>query len=110
MLTNTRNAAIRQINTMVNLIDDISKTMVLNSVSGEENKVSTPLGAEMIVSKKSGDKCMGDDIDGDGFPDLPLRYEFPNTDSDSMNVVQFPLGFCPGRPESNFVLNVRDDT
>ena len=76
-----RNAAIRQITTMVNLIDDISKTMVLNSVSGEENKVSTPLGAEMIVSKKSGDKCMGDDIDGDGVPDLPLRYEFPNADT-----------------------------
>ena len=105
VLTNTRNAAIKQINTMVNLIDDISKTMVLNSVSGEENKVSTPLGAEMIVSKKSGDKCMGDDIDGDGVPDLPLRYEFPNADTDSMNVVQFPLGFCPGRPDTNFVLN-----
>ena len=40
VLTNTRNAAIRQINTMVDLIDDISKTMVANSVSGEENKVS----------------------------------------------------------------------
>lgn len=106
VLTNTRNAAIRQINTMVNLIDDISTTMVVNSVSGEENKVSTPLGAEMIVSKKSGDKCTGDDIDGDGVPDLPLRYEFPNANTDSMNVVQFPLGFCPGRPETNFMVTV----
>ena len=58
----------------------------------------------MIVSKKSGDKCRGNDIDGDGVPDLPLRYEFPNPEQDSMNVVQFPLGFCPGSPETNFVV------
>ena len=31
------------------------------------------------------------DINGDGIPDIPLRYEF----ADSKSVVQFPLGFCP---------------
>jgi hypothetical protein len=47
----------------------------------------------------SGVKCGGQDTNDDGIPDLPLRYEFGTSDT----VVQFPLGFCPGSPETNFV-------
>lgn len=32
-------------------------------------------------------------------PDMKLRFEF----EDSNTVVQFPLGFCPGAPETNFI-------
>lgn len=37
-------------------------------------------------------KTIGKDVTGDRYPDIPLRYEF----QDSEGVVQFPLGFCPG--------------
>ena len=45
----------------------------------------------MTMSKLSGSTTVGKDINGDGIPDIPLRYEFAN----SKSVVQFPLGFCP---------------
>ncbi len=41
----------------------------------------------------------GTDLDGDGYPDAPLRYEFTN----SKSIVQFPLNFCPGMPEYKFI-------
>ena len=37
-------------------------------------------------------KTIGEDTDGDLYPDIPLTFRF----EDSVGVVQFPLGFCPG--------------
>ena len=34
----------------------------------------------------------GTDTNNDNWPDIPLRFEF----EDSNSVIQFPLGFCPG--------------
>ena len=39
----------------------------------------------------SGSNIIGQDIDGDGRPDIPLVYTFEDNSE-----VQFPLNFCPG--------------
>ena len=44
---------------------------------------------------------IGKDTDGDGIPDVPLRFEM----EDSKSVIQFPLGFCPGAEKDNFVFS-----
>jgi hypothetical protein len=51
VLTTARNQAVKQVRKMVSLIEDIAMTMVKNSVQGEESRISTPIGAEMVVSK-----------------------------------------------------------
>lgn len=104
VLRTTRNNAVGQVKKMVDLVEDIAKTMVVNSVQGEETRIHTPMGAEMIVSKMSGEKCRGTDLDADGYPDAPLRFDF----TDSEGVVQFPLNFCPGFPENNFITPVNE--
>ena len=38
-------------------------------------------------------------MDNDGIPDQPYRVEF----DDSRNVIEFPLGFCPGAAAESFV-------
>jgi hypothetical protein len=45
----------------------------------------------MKLSKVSGSHTVGQDINGDGVPDIPLTYTF-----DATSEVQFPLNFCPG--------------
>ena len=42
---------------------------------------------------------IGKDTDGDGIPDVPLRFEMDS----SRSVIQFPLGFCPGAIKEDFV-------
>ena len=42
---------------------------------------------------------IGKDTDGDGIPDVPLRFEMDG----SRSVIQFPLGFCPGAIKEDFV-------
>ena len=44
---------------------------------------------------------IGKDTDGDGIPDVPLRFEM----DDSKSVIQFPLGFCPGAAKDDFVFS-----
>ena len=49
-------------------------------------------------------KTIGKDVNADGRPDIPLRFDV----EDSSSAVQFPLGFCPGdksdknSPQINF--------
>ena len=49
-------------------------------------------------------KTIGKDVNADGRPDIPLRFDV----EDSTSAVQFPLGFCPGdksdksSPQINF--------
>ena len=43
------------------------------------------------IFRVSGSTISGKDVDGDGIPDIPLRYEMDDSDA----VVQFPVGFCP---------------
>ena len=47
--------------------------------------------SKTVVCRVSGSTINGKDIDGDGVPDIPLRYEMEESDV----VVQFPIGFCP---------------
>ncbi len=56
VLTTTRNNAVVQVKKMVALVEEIAKTMVQNSVQGETSRITTPMGAEMIVQKMSGEK------------------------------------------------------
>jgi hypothetical protein len=51
VLSTTRTEAVKQVRQMVNLIEDISKTMVKNSVQGEETRITTSNGVEMVISK-----------------------------------------------------------
>ena len=44
---------------------------------------------------------IGKDTNNDGIPDQPLRFEM----EDSKSVIQFPLGFCPGATNENFVFS-----
>ena len=37
-------------------------------------------------------KTIGKDVNSDGRPDIPLRFDV----EDSKSAIQFPLGFCPG--------------
>ncbi len=84
---------------MVDLVDDIARTTIMNSVEGEEMRTDTPAGVQMIMAKVGGHTTVGRDVDGDGVPDMKLRYEFDNSDT----VVQFPLGFCPASAAKGFV-------
>eukprot|EP00095_Tigriopus_kingsejongensis_P012226 maker-scaffold528_size145933-snap-gene-0.28 protein:Tk12226 transcript:maker-scaffold528_size145933-snap-gene-0.28-mRNA-1 annotation:"cobinamide adenolsyltransferase" len=77
---------------MIDLLDQAGKTVVMNSVQGEELKTNSPNGIKMIMAKIPWSKTIGRDTDGDGWPDVPLRFEFDDSDS----VIQFPLGYCPG--------------
>ena len=97
----TRIRAIEQVKKMTSLVDEVAETTIKNSVVGEELRTKSPLGMQMIMSKLSGKSTVGRDLDGDGIPDVPLRYEFDS----SQSVVQFPLGFCPSAPESGHVVN-----
>lgn len=47
----TRSAAVEQVKDMVSLVDDIALTVITNSVEGEEMRISTPLGMQMIMGK-----------------------------------------------------------
>ena len=47
--------------------------------------------SKTVVCRVSGSTINGKDLDGDGVPDIPLRYEMEESDV----VVQFPIGFCP---------------
>jgi hypothetical protein len=87
----TRIRALEQVKKMIQLVDDIAETAIMSSVLGEELRTKSPLGVQMIMSKISGKNCLGRDMDGDGIPDRPLRFEFDN----SKSVVEFPIGFCP---------------
>lgn len=98
----TKINAVQQVQQMVDLIDDIAETTIVNSVEGEEMRTSAPLGVNMIMSKLGGQSTVGRDIDGDGIPDRKLRFEFDNSDT----VVQFPLGFCPSAPERGMIKKV----
>ncbi len=90
----TRIRAVEQVKKMTSLVDEIAETTIKNSVLGEEIRTKSPLGVQMLMTKLSGSQTVGRDTDGDGIPDVPLRYEF----DDSKSVVQFPLGFCPSVP------------
>ena len=97
----TRIRAVEQVKKMTSLVDEVAETTIKNSVVGEELRTKSPLGMQMIMSKLSGKSTVGRDINGDGIPDIPLRYEFDA----SKSVVQFPLGFCPSAPESGHIVN-----
>ena len=45
----------------------------------------------LMLFRVAGSKTVGQDIDGDGRPDIPLIYTFDDTSE-----VEFPLNFCPG--------------
>ena len=92
----TRIKAVEQVKKMTSLVDEIAETTIKNSVLGEELRTRSPLGVQMTMTKLSGSQTVGKDINGDGIPDIPLRYTFDNSDS----VIQFPLGFCPSAPGS----------
>lgn len=47
----TRISAVSQVKQMVDLVDDIAETAIINSVEGEEIRTKTPLGMEMIMTK-----------------------------------------------------------
>lgn len=96
----TRMQAVEQVKKMVSLVDDIAETAIANSVEGEELRTKTPMGVQMIMSKLSGQRTVGRDTNGDGIPDRKLRFEFDNSNS----VVQFPLGFCPGSPNTGHIM------
>ena len=42
-------------------------------------------------------KTIGKDINSDGKPDIPLRFDVEY----SRSAIQFPLGFCPGDRSNN---------
>ena len=88
----TRIEAVLQVKKMVNLVDSIASTALKSMVSGETLKTKAPLGVSMILSKMGGGNTVGRDMDGDGIPDIPLRYTFEETSE-----VEFPLNFCPGK-------------
>ena len=46
----------------------------------------------MSTCRLDGANTIGKDLDGDGLPDMALRYEM-----DEGSVVEFPLNFCPGK-------------
>ena len=50
---------------------------------------------ESVLNRVSGSTINGKDVDGDGIPDIPLRYDIDNSNV----MVQFPIGFCPGSKE-----------
>ena len=55
--------------------------------------MSTP--SQLVLSlcfRVSGSWTIGTDTDGDGQPDVPLKYSFKNSET----YVEFPLKFCPG--------------
>ena len=97
---------------MLDLVEELGRQVVINSVPGEHLETKSPVGVKMIMSrwieseKKDKNlyavlyylfrlpysKTIGEDTDGDLYPDIPLTFRF----EDSVGVVQFPLGFCPG--------------
>ena len=46
----------------------------------------------MYMTRLPYSKTIGTDVTEDGYPDVPLRFEF----EESRCVIQFPLLFCPG--------------
>ena len=50
---------------MVSLIDDVAETTIKNSVLGEEMRTKSPLGMQMIMTKVSGRKTVGNDLNGE---------------------------------------------
>ena len=53
--------------------------------------VISPGFLSLLPTRLDGSNTIGSDMDGDGLPDVPLRYEM-----DEGSVVEFPLNFCPG--------------
>ncbi len=100
----TRTSAEEQINKMEKLVNDVGFQVVKNQIPGETITTNSPAGVKMIMARLSWAKTIGRDLDGDTWPDIPLRFEI----EDSPAVIQFPLGWCPGSrtepefPEQNF--------
>ena len=88
----TRIDAVAQVKKMVNLVDNIASTALKSMVVGETLDTKAPLGVSMKLSKVSGSHTVGQDLNGDGIPDIPLVYNFETTSE-----VEFPLNFCPGK-------------
>jgi hypothetical protein len=92
----TRVNAVEQINKMEKIVDDLGRQVVAKSLPGERintnTKVSSGDGVKMIMTRLAWSHTIGKDITGDGYPEIPLRFTF----EDSESVIQFPLGFCPG--------------
>lgn len=47
----TKIEAVDQINDMLDIVDQVGRQVVINSVAGEELKTKAPLGVKMIMSK-----------------------------------------------------------
>ena len=63
-----------------------------SSSSGQFHNIHSIISLSLF--RVPGSSTVGTDINNDGIPDIPLRYEL----DDSQSVVQFPLGFCPSEP------------
>ncbi|XP_040583519.2 location of vulva defective 1 [Lepeophtheirus salmonis] len=87
----TRIHSIEQVKKIASIVDDVGLSLVSKLIPGESLKSSLSTGFQMIISKFDASNLIGEDTDGDGIPDMKLRFEFDNNPS----VVQFPLGFCP---------------
>ena len=88
----TRLEAVKQVKSMVNLVEDLAQTTLTRMVAGEELNTKSPLGVSMKFAKLSGANTIGKDVDGDGLPDMPLVY-----DMEEGSRIEFPLNFCPGK-------------